>query len=162
MSFGTVRCPCQHCSGWLEFPRLQVGQQGICPHCQLETLLFEAPDDNYLREQARADAAAEQQQKARINRRRWIIGGSITGIVALMIVAGRFLSSKEGEVLGQIIFAVVGLFVAGFIYFLPSIVGRNKANAQAILVLNFFLGWTLLGWVIALVWASTVEKPIKE
>jgi len=28
-------------------------------------------------------------------------------------------------------------------------------NMDAILILNLFLGWTFLGWVIALVWAFT-------
>lgn len=41
------------------------------------------------------------------------------------------------------------------IYFLPTIVGWNHRNGPAILVLNFFLGWTLIGWVLALVWACT-------
>ena len=44
------------------------------------------------------------------------------------------------------------------IYFLPSIVGYHKKNASAIIVLNLFLGWTFIGWVVALVWASTHEK----
>lgn len=38
------------------------------------------------------------------------------------------------------------------LYFLPSIVGRDKRNASAIFVLNLLLGWTLIGWVVALVW----------
>ncbi len=59
-----------------------------------------------------------------------------------------------------------------FIYFIPSIVALNirltkkniitdkKTNATSIFVLNFFLGWTLVGWVIALVWAvSDDSKP---
>jgi hypothetical protein len=43
------------------------------------------------------------------------------------------------------------------IYFLPSLIAwaREKRNVGAILVLNLFLGWTLLGWVGALVWAMT-------
>lgn len=42
-----------------------------------------------------------------------------------------------------------------FLYFLPSIIGasRKKKNAGAIFALNLFLGWSLIGWVIALVWA---------
>jgi hypothetical protein len=32
---------------------------------------------------------------------------------------------------------------------------RKHNNESAILALNLFLGWTLLGWVIALVWALT-------
>jgi hypothetical protein len=51
---------------------------------------------------------------------------------------------------------VLGAFLL-VLYFLPSIVGRKKKNAQAIFVLNLLLGWTLLGWVIALIWANTKD-----
>jgi hypothetical protein len=44
------------------------------------------------------------------------------------------------------------------VYFLPAILGRNKRNANAILVLNLLTGWTILGWIIALVWACTVDS----
>ena len=45
-------------------------------------------------------------------------------------------------------------------YFIPTIVAhfKRKANFTSILLLNFFLGWTILGWVGALVWATTVDK----
>ena len=46
------------------------------------------------------------------------------------------------------------LFLIG-LYFLPSIIGSRHHNASAIFILNLFLGWTFLGWVIALVWACT-------
>ncbi|UMZ72551.1 superinfection immunity protein [Natranaerofaba carboxydovora] len=48
-----------------------------------------------------------------------------------------------------------GLFII-FIYFLPTIlaVSRKHKNAYAIWLLNFFLGWTFIFWVLALVWAS--------
>jgi hypothetical protein len=42
---------------------------------------------------------------------------------------------------------------SALIYFIPAIVGRKKRNASAIFWLNFFLGWTVVGWVGALVWA---------
>lgn len=43
------------------------------------------------------------------------------------------------------------------IYFLPTILGysKKKKNAGAILVLNLLLGWSIIGWVIALIWATT-------
>ncbi len=43
------------------------------------------------------------------------------------------------------------LFAAGF-YFLPSIVAatRHYNNLASILVINIFLGWTVIGWVVAL------------
>jgi len=50
------------------------------------------------------------------------------------------------------------IIIVLFIYFLPSILGWSKANAGAIIALNVLLGWTFLGWVIALVWALTKDK----
>jgi hypothetical protein len=46
------------------------------------------------------------------------------------------------------------------IYFVPTLNAhlRKHHNENAILVLNFFLGWTILGWVVALVWSSTVVR----
>jgi hypothetical protein len=45
------------------------------------------------------------------------------------------------------------------IYFLPSMIGAHKRNAVAIFALNLFLGWTLVGWVLSLVWALTEDAP---
>ncbi len=44
------------------------------------------------------------------------------------------------------------------VYFLPAIVASGKKNSGAIFVLNLLLGWTFVGWVIALVWALASEK----
>lgn len=46
-----------------------------------------------------------------------------------------------------------------FAYFIPTIVGfsSHKKNSQAIFVLNLFLGWTIIGWIISLVWATTKD-----
>ena len=51
------------------------------------------------------------------------------------------------------------VLVSCVIYFLPVLVAaarRCKAGA-GILILNLFLGWTLLGWVAALIWAAVGE-----
>lgn len=60
--------------------------------------------------------------------------------------------------------ALVGLIVIGILlalYFLPSLVAamRHHRQAVAIFMLNIFLGWTLLGWVVALVWACMNPSP---
>lgn len=39
------------------------------------------------------------------------------------------------------------------VYFVPSFVANKKKNFAAIFALNIFLGWTLVGWVVALCWA---------
>ena len=46
-------------------------------------------------------------------------------------------------------------FVLGIalLYFLPAMLGRGKRNANAICCLNFFFGWTFIGWVAAMVWS---------
>lgn len=51
--------------------------------------------------------------------------------------------------------AVFLIIVLIILYFLPSIIagGRNHASAGGIFVVNFFLGWTFLGWVGALAWS---------
>ena len=46
-------------------------------------------------------------------------------------------------------------------YFLPAIIGgaRHKRNATAIFALNLLLGWTVIGWIIALIWSVAYEDP---
>jgi hypothetical protein len=57
---------------------------------------------------------------------------------------------------------LIALATILFFYFLPSIVGRKKKNALAIFLLNLLLGWSLIGWVVALVWASTKESQVED
>jgi hypothetical protein len=40
-------------------------------------------------------------------------------------------------------------------YWLPTIVAvvRHAPSALGVAALNFFLGWTVIGWIMALVWA---------
>jgi hypothetical protein len=51
------------------------------------------------------------------------------------------------------VIAVVILIV----YFVPGInaTSRKHPNAGAIWLLNIFLGWTGLGWLVALIWSAT-------
>ena len=47
------------------------------------------------------------------------------------------------------------LLFGGVLYFLPAIIAavRHTHNATGILLLNIFLGWTVIGWVVALLMA---------
>lgn len=53
------------------------------------------------------------------------------------------------------------LSVVTAVYLIPTFVAANVKhhNAAAIFVLNLFLGWTLVGWVLALVWSLTKPAP---
>jgi hypothetical protein len=62
--------------------------------------------------------------------------------------------------LGFLFFPIFGF---GFVmYFLPSIIAfaRSKRDSASIFVLNLLLGWTAVGWVIALVWAVKTDAPV--
>ena len=45
------------------------------------------------------------------------------------------------------------LVVVVLLSFLPSLVARKKPNANSVFILNLFLGWTFIGWVVALAMA---------
>lgn len=80
-------------------------------------------------------------------------------ILACLALAGALLTwfgtdkKEESFLMVPLYFGVA--CVAMLVYFAPAIIGKHKKNAIAILVLNAFLGWTFLGWVVALVWATT-------
>jgi hypothetical protein len=43
------------------------------------------------------------------------------------------------------------------LYFLPALIGRDKRDSTGIFLLNLFLGWTIVGWLMALIWAVSAE-----
>ena len=51
------------------------------------------------------------------------------------------------------------LIVVTVIYFIPALVAiyRHHRNRVAISVTNLLLGWTLIGWVVAFIWACTAN-----
>ena len=54
-------------------------------------------------------------------------------------------------------------FGFGFVtYLLPSIIAliRSKRDITGIVLLNFFLGWTMIGWVVALIWALKTDVVV--
>lgn len=44
------------------------------------------------------------------------------------------------------------------LYFIPSVVALSrgcKSSGGGIIALNLLLGWTVIGWIVALVWAAS-------
>lgn len=60
--------------------------------------------------------------------------------------------------------AWIMLAITAAIYFIPLIVAdaRGKDNKLAIGMLNLLLGWTMIGWVAALVWACMNDSPAPD
>lgn len=57
----------------------------------------------------------------------------------------------------------VAIALAGAAYLAPLIVASIRGRAvAAVAILNIFLGWTLLGWIGALVWAVTERTPREQ
>lgn len=59
----------------------------------------------------------------------------------------------------NIAFSLISASFLIFIYIFPSYIAyrANKKNGASIVALNILLGWTFIGWVIALVWSMMVD-----
>ena len=64
------------------------------------------------------------------------------------------------HLLGLLFFPLLGLPL--ILYFLPTLIAllREKRDKLSIFLLNFFLGWSVIGWIIALVWACKNESVV--
>jgi hypothetical protein len=60
----------------------------------------------------------------------------------------------DSTMFAMFLFLPLGL-VGLILYFLPTLIAasRNHPSVLGIFVVNFLLGWSVIGWVVALVWA---------
>jgi len=67
-------------------------------------------------------------------------------------------SSSPGAVLGGIALLLAGILC----YFVPLIVAvrRHVRHLGSVAVVNIFLGWTVIGWVVALAMAFRSAEPV--
>ena len=61
---------------------------------------------------------------------------------------------------GGLLCVIVSIVAGLVVYFAPIIVAllRGHPNMAPIMIVNFFLGWSLIGWVVALSWAFTAQE----
>ncbi len=59
----------------------------------------------------------------------------------------------------EIVFLLIVVF---FLYFLPALAGKHQLNANKIVWINLFFGWTIIGWIIALAMAMEKEKVVSS
>jgi len=69
-------------------------------------------------------------------------------------------TSNGGSAVGGLVFLVF-LVVGAALYFLPSILAlmRKVPNVGSVIVINVFLGWTFIGWIVALAMAMR-SRPV--
>lgn len=61
-------------------------------------------------------------------------------------------------------FLLLGFLVLAALYFIPSIVAVMRRHPQIapIIIVNIFLGWTLIGFVVALAWSfSNTDSRVR-
>jgi hypothetical protein len=156
-----AKCKCQHCDQSIAFDSSRVGESIACPGCGMDTLLF-IPNSGPLPELP----VKSEPQNTRSFRPliKWSIG--IVVVFILLFLWSRFTSEAAGDDMPSAPAAIVGLMlmlcgvtIGTLLYFVPALVAwkNKKRNFAAILVLNLCAGWTFIGWVVALVWACTVD-----
>jgi hypothetical protein len=65
---------------------------------------------------------------------------------------------------GQLPLGFRVLLLTAVFYFLPAVIAkqRDANNFGVIFGINLLFGWTVLGWIVALIWAILEPHKIKE
>jgi hypothetical protein len=87
---------------------------------------------------------------------------AIARLIALIILVPFLAAVGSGNNTAAAISAGLLFIAAPVLYFLPSIEAKlnESENFMSVLMVNLFLGWTLVGWVVALAWAH--KKPAQQ
>ena len=151
----SLKAACPFCGQHLEFALSCLGSEIDCPGCGQRIQLEQVGNLDFL-------------PPIHHKRARGPISWVIFGICGVILIAAMFgigvWSNGEGRDLSRLFsleaLAIIFTFSVVFmVYFLPTFVGRNKRNGSAIFVLNLLAGWTVLGWIVALVWACCQDDP---
>ena len=90
-----------------------------------------------------------------------LLGGVINFVIVGFIVDWSF---RFGEAIILVLLLLLPGILSQYLYFLPYMIANAKGHHQetAIFILNLFTGWTVLAWIIALVWSCTTPKGAAE
>jgi hypothetical protein len=66
----------------------------------------------------------------------------------------------DGDSVGTILLSILIAAVVIPLYFAPWIYAKHRRckSSDGIAAINLFLGWTFVGWVVALAWAASGEQ----
>jgi TRAP-type C4-dicarboxylate transport system permease large subunit len=69
----------------------------------------------------------------------------------------------DSLLIGAVIHSFAALIVLA-LYFVPSIVAvaRKVTHQGSVVVINLFLGWTFVGWVVALAMACRTSHAVRD
>ena len=137
----SLKATCPRCATVLEVEDFN-GEPITCPSCRLKF--------NFLQEVA---------ESKRIGWGKWAVLAVLAAFgLGILAVMGALSDQTEGIFWNGLLWGFF-LLCGGLIYFLPALIAHNRKhkNRDPIFLLNLFLGWTFLGWVIALIWANTYQ-----
>lgn len=150
-SYRKMACP--FCSGKIEYDAKDDGALTTCPHCQQDIELLSQA------EPARARYVPVQTAKKPTAS---AIVGWVIVLVASVVGVGllAFADKDQGSDAAALLVLIFGLVASVILYFGPTILAGllQNRNVVAIGLINFFFGWTVLGWVAALIWAVYQDK----
>lgn len=185
-----LRMVCNECGGQVEFPNESEGATVPCPHCGRNILLYRSNHAfNPNSKRSYEDIVQEPKPKSSVDeffeglagvqsveafdKNTSLTGNQIedvlvVGVLVICLVAG------IGIAVAQIHGWLFDVILCSLpIYLLPTYLAKRHkiSDAPSIFMLNFFTGWSIVGWVIALVWArkeivaklkSQPQTPPKE
>ena len=76
--------------------------------------------------------------------------------------------ARPGELIWEVILLPItwalGLCAIAVAYVIPTVIAKRRKHKhfEAIVVLNLGLGWTIVGWVVAIVWCLYREPDEKS
>jgi hypothetical protein len=151
-SYRKMACP--FCSGHIEYDAKDDGAITVCPHCR-QDIELQATVQPHPRPNIARCFTPRRTRKPGI--------GIVLGVALLCgLLAFGLIPQAAGPDAGAIAIAVVILLLiaAGIFYFLPAFIAsmRGHRNTAGIFLLNLFFGWTLIGWVLALIWSVWNDK----
>lgn len=97
----------------------------------------------------------------------FIITAVVIALLQLILFVLLFASQVDFNDIVIFPFIVIALLIgiplcllSTYVYFLPYLIANKKNHPQtrAIYILNIFAAWTIIAWIIALVWANTESK----
>lgn len=82
------------------------------------------------------------------------VSGFVPNQILLAVTESAAQGMDQDVLIGLLLIAALACGVLGIVFF-PAMVafGRGHTYRWPILVITTFFGWTLIGWVAALVWA---------
>lgn len=163
-----LEAKCLQCGFFVTFSPDKERKIESCPNCNEKVYLIRE-EDNPLRgltpltEKERRQGRNDLQRQKTDNSARGLLLvcavclGTFALFFLLTLLYQQFSGSFQNLFqTGLSLLFVAVVFVIGIsIYFVPTIcaVKRRHKDTFAIFVINLFLGWTFVGWVISLAWA---------